>query len=144
MHSTGGEPEEPLLRAGYRAATTAELRGARLSKRLIAIIDQRILFPHVGKVELARSALTFGGWRTLQPTDVASVSHRFVPEYSRLAAGGARGGFPSLGVVKGAGAPLVLDLRTGERIVLLVDYKVVSGIATNRSWLSAITEFAAE
>ena len=116
------EQSASALRDRYLAATVGELKDAGVSKRVAAIAYQRVLFPHSGSIELTPEALTLGGWMTLRAGDLVHVTQEFVPEYSRFTAGGARGGFPSLGALKRAGAPLIVDLRTGERIVLLVGY----------------------
>ncbi|MFK3671439.1 hypothetical protein ACI2IX_14830 [Leifsonia aquatica] len=134
---------ESALRDDYLAATAEELKKARSSQRLAAIANQRVLFPHSGSIELTAEALTLGEWKTLQPRDVVHVAQEFIPEYNRFAAGGARGGFPSLGALKRTGAPLIVDLRTGERIVLLVGFEVLSGVTKNSSWVKPLQKFAA-
>lgn len=132
------------LRADYCAATVDELRKNSPARRVAAIVNQRLLFPHRGTLELTSSRLAFGSWRSLTPGEITQVSMGFLPEYGRIAAGGARGGFPSFGAFKRLGAPLVLDLRTGERVVLLIGYTWWSGATENANWLPALESFASE
>lgn len=130
------------LRDTFVAATPAELRGASVVRRVAAIVDQRRLFPHRGVIELRPDRLILGDWQSLPPAGIVTVTNDFAPGYGRFAAGGARGGFPSLGVFKRAGAPLLLHLRSGENIVLLVGFAPLSGVTKNPQWLAALQEFA--
>jgi hypothetical protein len=132
-----------VLRDSYHAATIDELRKNHAIRRTAAFVDQRVLFPHRGQIELSGESLTLVSWRTLAPGDVFNVSMDFLPEYSRVAAGGSRGGFPSFGVLKRLGAPLVLDLTTGERIALLIGYTWWSGTTKDTAWLPELEAFAA-
>lgn len=126
----------------FHAATVDELRKSNSMRRLAAIVDQRLLFPHRGPIVLSDKTLQLGSWKSLAPNDVLNVSMDFLPAYGRLAAGGARGGFPSFGALKGLGAPLLLDLRTGERIALLIGYTWWSGTTKDAHWLPALKKFA--
>ncbi len=128
----------------YHAATVDELRKSTKPRRVAAVVDQRVLFPHRGRIELAGDVLTLGSWRTLSSADVLNVSMEFLPQYSRVTAAGARGGFPSFGAVKRLGAPLVLDLRSGERIAVLVGYTWWSGTTKDATWLPALQAYAAQ
>lgn len=141
MNDRTHEPED-LARGDYHAATVDELRKNSSLRRAIAIVDQRLLFPHRGRLELTPDRLTLDSWKSLTPDDVYNVSMGFLPEYGRIAAGGARGGFPSFGVLKRLGAPLVLDLKTGERVVLVIGYTWWSGSTKNTSWLPVLETFA--
>lgn len=125
----------------YHAATVAELHRTPSLRRWVGAVDQRRLFPHRGRVELTSDVLSLGSWRRLTPDDVLAVAMEYLPEYSRAAAGGVRGGFPSFGLFSKVGAPLVLDLRTGERIVLLVGYTWWSGTTKDADWLPALEAF---
>lgn len=135
-----GGRERPL-REHYLAVTASELKFATVPQRYAAVADASLLFPHSGSIEVTPGALVLHGWRTLRPNDIAIVSRAYIPEYDRFTAGGIRAGFPSLGAVRRAGAPLLLDLRNRERIVLLVGYDVVSGVTSNSSWLVALQRF---
>lgn len=129
------------LHDSFHAATVSELRSNSPARRLGGLINQRWLFPHHGSIDLAKDSLRLGSWRTLSPRDIAHVSMDFLAEYNRTAAGGARGGFPSFGTFKKLGAPLVLDLRTGERIALLIGYTWWSGATKNKDWLPVLQRF---
>lgn len=142
MSRTNVRQNGSTLRDNYHAATVSELRATSFLRRLTAAADQRLLFPHSGQIELTKEAMDLGSWRSLTPEDLSSVSMDYIPEYSRFAAGGARGGFPSFGVHKRLGAPLVLDLRTGERIALLVGFKWWTGTTKDAGWFTALREFA--
>lgn len=133
-----------LLCDRFHAATVHELRKTTSVRRKAAIADQRLLFPHRGQIELFDDCLKLGAWRTFAPGDVFNVSMDFLPEYSRVIAAGDRGGFPSFGVLKRLGAPLVLDLRTGERIALLIGYTWWSGTTKDARWLPELKAFAAQ
>lgn len=143
MLSTDVRGNGTALHDTYHAATVDELRKNSSHRRLFAIVNQQMLFPHSGRIDLSDDHLRLGSWRTLTPNEIAHVSMSFLPEYGRVAAGGARGGFPSFGALKRLGAPLVLDLRTGERIALLIGYTWWSGTTKDAHWLPALRAFAA-
>lgn len=127
----------------FRAATTDELAAAGPIRRVTGLVDQRLRFPHRGQLRLSAGALELGDWRRFAPAEITRVERRYVPSYGRFAAGGVRGGFPSLAAARADGAPLVLDLRTGESIVLLVGFRPVSGLDHNRAALNALRRFIA-
>lgn len=128
---------------GYLAATPEELHSRSSTwTRAGGLADQALLFPHSGTLTLDEDTLRLSGFRNLRPHDIESVEQEFISEYGRIAAGGLRGGFPSLGFFKRQGAPLVLHLTTGERIVLLLGFERVLGVTKNREWLDALRVFA--
>lgn len=127
----------------FCAATMDELAAAGPLRRAAALVDQRLRFPHRGRLSLRHGALELGDWRRFDPADIASVERRHVPSYGRFAAGGVRGGFPSLGAVRDGGAPLVVQLRAGEAIVLLVGFRPLSGLTRNRTALTTLRRFVA-
>ena len=131
-----GEPAAATTvhRNTYHGATTTELRGNSRRRRLVGLVNQKLLFPHRGVVTLAGDRFDLGGWRTVHRDEVAAVDRGFIPEYGRIAAGGLRGGFPSFGFIESLGAPLVIRLRGGTNIVLLVGYTWWSGATGNRAW----------
>lgn len=143
MLSTDAGGYGTALHDTYHAATVDELRKNSPLRRLLAIVNQQALFPHRGRIDLSSGRLRLGSWRTLTPKEIAHVSMGFLPEYSRVAAAGARGGFPSFGALKRLGAPLVLDLRTGERIALLIGYTWWSGTTKDAHWFPALKAFMA-
>jgi hypothetical protein len=142
MATVNSKANDTVLRDSFVAATPAELRAASIVRRVTAIVDQRRLFPHHGVIELRPDQLVLGSWRAIQPAEIVSVTNDFAPGYGRFAAGGARGGFPSFGVFKRTGAPLLLDLQSGDTIVLLVGFAPLSGVTKNPRWLTALQEFA--
>lgn len=143
MLSTDVRGKGTVLHDTYHAATVDELRRNSSLRRLFAIVNQQMLFPHSGPIDLSDDCLRLGSWRTLAPNEIVHVSMSFLPEYGRVAAGGARGGFPSFGALKRLGAPLILDLRTGERIALLIGYTWWSGTTRDAHWLPALRAFVA-
>lgn len=141
-HGTIGD-DLIVFRDTFCAVTKHELASAGPVRRLAALADQRLRFPHRGELRVRPGSLELGTWRRLAPTDITRVTRGYVPGYGRMAAGGVRGGFPSLGAIRDAGAPLLLDLRDGESIVLLVGFRPVSGLTRNRAALAALRRFAA-
>lgn len=141
----GSSVDTPVstLRGRFCAATVDELRNASAARRWTALVDQRRLFPHRGSIELTADHLDLGTWRRLYPADIRGVSVDYVPEFSRFAAGGTRGGFPSFGNIRKLGAPLILDLASAERLVILIDYTLWSGTNKAASWEPAIRGFLA-
>lgn len=127
----------------FSAATTDELAAAGPIRRVTGLVDQRLRFPHRGQLRLSARTLELGDWRRLVPAEIEQVERRYMPSYGRFAAGGVRGGFPSLAAARADGAPLVLDLRAGESIVLLVGFRPVSGLDHNRAALTALRRFIA-
>lgn len=126
----------------YHGATTGELESASALDRMAAVVNQGSLFPHKGRITLSDDALILDGWKTLRPQQIRAVSHEFTDAYGRFTAGGARGGFPSFGVLKDKGAPLVLSLDDGEDLLLLVGFAPVSGTNKNAEWLPQLQQFA--
>lgn len=138
MTVVGPAGPQPVLRDSYLGATTAELQRNSVRRRLVGLVNQKLLFPHRGAVALADDRIELCGWRTVRRGDVVAVERGFIPEYGRVAAGGLRGGFPSFGFIESIGAPLVIRLRSGSSIVLLVGYTWWSGASKNRSWKPAV------
>ncbi len=128
----------------YVGSTAQEMSRVTMRRRLGGVINQTSLFDHQGDISLAERTLTLGAWLTLTPQDVDSVRQDFTSDYGRFSAGGARGGFPSFGVFKKSGAPLVLQLRGSEQLLLLVGFAWLSGKTENHEWLSALQDFAAQ
>lgn len=129
------------MRDTYHGATREELAEVRTMAKVRALADQSSLFPHHGDVDLTDSILDLAGWMTLRPEEILAVRHEFTGEYSRFTAGGARGGFPSLGISKERGAPLVLDLADGRQILLIVGFSHLSGTTKNADWYKRLTTF---
>jgi ABC-type transport system involved in multi-copper enzyme maturation permease subunit len=49
----------------YLGATESELRDASLARRICGYSDQRVLFPHAGRLRLEPRVLVPGGWRMI-------------------------------------------------------------------------------
>ncbi len=126
----------------YRGATEDELREGSRAKRVLALADQRRLFPHQGVLELGADVIVLGGWRQLTRTQVTGVELTFTAAYSRLLAAGARGNSPSFGAFGSLGKPLVLDVVGEARVYLLLGYTWWSGINQNRRWYPRIVAWA--
>ena len=130
--------------APYLGASEGELRAAGSSTRLLAMSDQRRLFPHQGTLELGGDSLSLGGWRTLTPSQVTSVELTFTDAYSRWMAGGVRGGRnSSFGLFGSLGKPLVLGLYGEDPIYLLIDFRWFTGINSARSWAPRMASWVA-
>ncbi len=128
----------------YLGATGEELDSARTSKRLVAMLDQRRLFPHRGSLSLEPDAIVLGGWRDIARSQVTGVELRFTTSYSRWSAAGNRGGWPSVGWVGNLGAPLVIGLQDEPPLYMLIGFTWWSGINENRSWLQRLTGWLAD
>jgi len=130
--------------APYLGASESELRAAGRSTRLLAMADQRRLFPHQGTLDLGGASLSLGGWRTLTPSQVTSVELTFTDAYSRWMASGVRGGrYSSFGLFGSLGKPLVLHLNGEDSIYLLIDFRWLTGINSARAWAPRFTSWAA-
>lgn len=133
---------EATMKDEYHGSTTAELRRVGGLQRLRSLANQATLFAHSGRIELRDGILELGDWMTLTPGDMASVTQEFVPEYGRFTAGGARGGFPSVGALGRIGMPIVIDLVSGERLVLIIGSRPLSGRTLSSEWYPALRDFA--
>lgn len=139
-------PSSPLSRArgpvSYRGGAEDELRAGSRAKRVLALADQRRLFPHQGVLELGEDVIVLGGWRQLTREQVTGVELTFTATYSRLLAAGARGNSPSFGAFGSLGKPLVLEVVGEEPVYLLLGYTWWSGINQNRKWYPRIVAWA--
>jgi hypothetical protein len=122
----------------YRGAILDELAGARVGRRLVGMASQGRRFPRHGRIELTDDNLVLESWMAITMADIDKVVQEYPDGYGRLAAGGVRGQSPSFGVVRSAGAPLILHLREGPTIALLIDFVWVTGTTKNRHWLTLL------
>jgi|GEM_PF-2921120 len=120
------------------AATLSELTAAGSLRRLVALADQRMRFPHRGEIRVSEQTVELGDWTQIDPGGLVRVTREYVPSYGRIAAWGVRGGFPSLGAAGGAGAPLVLHRRDDEPVVVLVGFRPVTGRNNNAAAFAAL------
>jgi len=128
--------------ATYLGASEDELRVASDSRRVLAVTDQRRLFPHQGTLTLTPEAIDLRGWRTLTPTQVTTVELTFTPLYSRWIAGGVRGRNASFGLFGSLGKPIVLSLLGEAPLYLLIDFRWLTGINKARAWAPRIAIWA--
>ena len=126
----------------YHGSTVDELRQVRGGRRAKGLADQGSLFEHSGSIILTDDTLELGHWMTLQPVEIAAVQQEFIPEYNRLRAGGARGGFPSLGLLRRAGAPILITLASEVQLVLIIGFHLPLGTTHNSQWLPELRRFA--
>lgn len=135
----------PACVATYLGAAEEELRGVQGFARLAAMSNQRRLFPHQGTIELREDSLLLEDWRTIPRQRIASVELTFTDAYSRLMAGGIRGGRnASFGLFGSLGKPLVLSLLDDSPIYVLIDFRWFSGINQAGRWLPIISRWVAE
>jgi hypothetical protein len=135
-------PEEPLTGRPYWGATEDELLRAPGGLRLLALSDQRRLFPHDGHVELLPDAIVLRGWRVIERPQVTGVALTFTSAYSRWMAGGVRAGnAASLGILGGLGKPLVISVAGRSPVYLLLDFNWFWGTNRNRRWYPTITSW---
>lgn len=118
----------------YLGATESELGENSVPRRIMGFVDQRKLFSHCGTLMLKPDALVLQGWREIPKATIENVTLTFTEVYTRMAAGGARGNYPSLGWLASLGKPLVLGLHGEQRIYLLLDFRWWSGINQSRIW----------
>lgn len=126
----------------YWGATEDELRDGFRTKRVLALADQRRLFPHYGMLDLGEDLMVLSGWRQFTRTQVTGVELTFTGAYPRLLAAGARGNSPSFGAFGSLGKPLVLNVVGEVPVYLLLGYAWWSGINQNRKWYPLIAAWA--
>lgn len=131
-----------MISGTYAGATLGELRAAGSGRRAVGLARQDVLFPHRGTAQLTAEALVLEGWRAIGAAQIAEARQEFLREYGHWQAGGARGGFPSFGLLGRVGAPVVLGLAGGETLVLLFDFQAVTGATKNARWLDEIRHLA--
>ena len=122
----------------YLGASEDELLTARTSRRVLAMADQRLLFPHRGALELSADTIDLAGWRTLTPAQVTSVELKFTATYPRWLAAGIRGRNPSLGWFASLGKPLVVGVDNEAPLYLLLGFTWWSGTNQNRKWFARL------
>jgi hypothetical protein len=125
----------------YLGATEDELRRASTAKRVLAFADQRSLFPHHGLLELQPETLLLGDWKSVARAQVADVQLTFTDAYSRWVAGGARGNYPSFGILGSLGKPLIIRVVDDDPLYLLLAFRWLSGINQNRKWYPILVDW---
>lgn len=125
----------------YLAATETELREVAGGRRVLGLADQRRLFPHHGRLRLEHDTLALEGWLDVPRTSVSTIELAFTEHYTRLMAGGARGGFPSLGFLGDRGKPLILTRVDDPALYLLLGYRWLPGTTENAAWLSRLRDW---
>jgi hypothetical protein len=130
-------------RVPYWGATELELDGVSRGGRLLAMSDQRRMFPHEGIFELTSNAIILGGWRAVERGRVAGVDLTFTPAYSRRLAGGVRGNAASLGIFGDLGKPLVIGVVGESPVYLLLGFRWFWGTNRNRAWYPTIAAWLA-
>lgn len=126
---------EPVAETTYLGATEAELSDVNLGERLVGIVAQSSFFKHRGDLRIETDAVVLDGWLRVPRTCVSSIELVFTGHYTRFMAGGARGGFPSLGFFGHLGKPLVLRRDDGGPLYLLLGYSRLLGTTRNAEWL---------
>lgn len=124
--------------SNYCGATERELRSSSPLRRIAATANQRLLFPHRGRLELTDTALVLHGWRSLTRDDIRAIYQTFDEVYGRVTGAGGRGGFSSLGVISRWGAPIRIELTSGERLYLHLNFRAMPGVTDNREWLAKL------
>jgi len=123
--------------AEYIGCTTAELAAKRRGDRVVAGVDQKVLFQRRGRITLTPGQLLLEGWGdegdlVLRPADVTGVENRFTDLYGRFVGG-----------LLNAGKPLILQTPIGE-IYLMVDHKTFMETTDNRRWATLIEAWRRE
>lgn len=96
--------------------------------------DQRVLFPHAGRLRLEPRVLVLGGWRVIPRAALTSVRLTFTDAYRRGQAAGVRGNAASFGFLGNLGKPIVLGLRDDEPVYLLIGFRWFTGVNQARRW----------
>lgn len=122
----------------YHGATETELGDAEATRRVLSFIDQRRLFPHHGPFRLEQDAVVLEGWLEVPRSAVTRIDLTFTERYTRVMAGGARGGFPSLGLLGDRGKPLLVTRIDDEPLYLLLGYRWLPGTTENAAWLPRV------
>jgi hypothetical protein len=126
----------------YNGATESELRASRASGRINWLSDQRLLFPHTGRLSVESEALVLGDWWTIPKADITDAQARFTEAYGRAQAAGVRGGnVASFGLFGSLGKPLVLTLRNDEPIYLLIGFRYFTGVTQARRWAPLLRDW---
>lgn len=127
----------------YLGASEHELRSIGRVSKALGLIDQRRWFRHRGGFRIAQDTLFLEGWLELPRSAVERIDLEFTHAYTRFMAGGARGGFPSLGFLGERGKPLVVRRTGAEPLYLLLDYGWLSGTSENPTWLPRLDDWLA-
>lgn len=130
-----GETDVVLARDTYLGTTEAELATRSVLDRLLAVIDQRVLFPRRGVATLRPDRLVLTGWgpvgeMSLRPDQICAITNGET-EHSRLQTGG----------IRRWGAPLRLFLDTDEVIYLLLNRRWLSERTDNIEWTARLTRW---
>lgn len=126
----------------YLAGTPSEIEARKSGHPLRTKAAQDRLLPHAGTVQVSSEYLDFSGFARLRPEDVVGISQRFVESYTRMTAAGSRGQFGSFGVFATWGAPVVVELRTGEPLIVLIDFTRWSGTSANRKFIEGLKRYS--
>jgi hypothetical protein len=131
-----GETDTVLARDIYLGTTEAELSARSVLDRLLAVIDQKVLFPRRGIATLQPDRLVLTGWDdamgeiSLRPDQISAITNDET-EHSRLLTGG----------IRRWGAPLRLFLDTDEVIYLLLNRRWFSERTDNIEWTARLTRW---
>lgn len=125
----GNSQEIPTRRGSYIAATAEELTTAGVGRRVRAVFNQRVLFPHRGQAELTRDGLVLGHWsgredKVIEAAGVARIQRRFTSRYGRFLGGGSAEW----------GAPVIITETSGAEVYLLFDHHAFLEKSSNVDW----------
>ncbi len=134
---------DPASTAAYEGATEGELHDLSWEEKLVGMVDQRRLFPHQGTLRLEPDRIVLDGWLDIPRATIDAVDLAFTDVYSRFMAGGARGKFPSLGMLGDAGKPVIVRRTDGGEPVLylLIGFNWVTGVARDHEWHDRLTRW---
>lgn len=125
----GNSHDIPTRRGSYIAATAEELATAGAGRRVGAVFNQRVLFPHRGQAELTADGLVLEHWegrddKLIEAAGVARVQRRFTSRYGRFLGGGSAEW----------GAPVIITETSGAEIYLLFDHHAFLEKSSNVDW----------
>ncbi|RLY93863.1 hypothetical protein EAE32_01025 [Kocuria tytonicola] len=93
-------------------------------------------------MQVSGEYLDFSGLTRLRPDEVVRISRRVVDSYTRMTAAGSRGQFGSFGAFGKWRAPVVVELRTGEPLIVLIDFTRWSGTTANRKFIEGLRQYS--
>ncbi|CAM5372664.1 hypothetical protein [Corynebacterium variabile] len=126
--SASGTPEY-IHASSYVAALRSELGDAGTGRRMTALLNQKVLFPHRGQATLDPTVLTLGTWNDgadLRITkDAVSRITRQFDDYYGAFVGGASSAW---------GAPVIIEFTDGTAVYVLFDHRTFLEKTDNRNW----------
>lgn len=122
----------------YVAALRTELTDAGSGRRALALLNQRVLFPHRGTANLFQDELELDGWDergsiAVIRGSVSRIARQFDDRYGAFIGGGS----------SRWGAPVIIELQDGTALYLLFNHRTFLEKTDNPEWEAALLEWRA-